>query len=105
MEASREKGVDLLVLAMVSADLAPTYERVVQDLGWTLDADRLAVMKAANEKALAELNDRIKDAEENLGDVEVRDAWAAKAEYLCKIGMVYILSDCLRLLAMLLINI
>lgn len=67
--------------------MAPTYEKIAPELGWNVDADRLAAMKAANEKALGELNDRIKDAEENLGDVEVRDAWAAKAEYLCKIGM------------------
>jgi hypothetical protein len=76
----------ILALCWTQTDMAPTYEQVTQELGWPVDPERLATMKAANAKALSELEDRIKDAEENLGDVEVRDAWAAKAEYLCKIG-------------------
>lgn len=31
-------------------------------------------MKEANQKALQAIDDKIKDAEENLGDIEVRDA-------------------------------
>ena len=43
-------------------------------------------MKAANEAQLAKLEETIKDAEENLGDIEVREAYLAKADYLYKIG-------------------
>ena len=43
-------------------------------------------MRVTNAKRLEELEAAILDAEENLGDVEVRSARAAKAEYLCKIG-------------------
>lgn len=43
-------------------------------------------MKSANEAELVKLEGSIKDAEENLGDIEVRDAYLAKADYLYKIG-------------------
>lgn len=43
-------------------------------------------MKSANEAELVRLDASIKDAEENLGDIEVRDAYLAKADYLYKIG-------------------
>ncbi len=29
----------------------------------------------------------MKDAEENMGDIELRDARLAKADYLCKLGV------------------
>lgn len=44
-------------------------------------------MKSANEAELVRLDASIKDAEENLGDIEVRDAYLAKADYLYKIGV------------------
>ncbi|KAG2497130.1 hypothetical protein HYH03_004721 [Edaphochlamys debaryana] len=43
-------------------------------------------MQAANEAKLKELDEKTKDAEENLGETEVRDAMLAKAEYLGSIG-------------------
>ena len=43
-------------------------------------------MKAANEARLGELEDKIKDAKDNLGETDVRDAMVAKAEYLVEIG-------------------
>ena len=43
-------------------------------------------MRTANEAQLSKLEASIKDAEENLGDIEVRDAFLAKADYLYKIG-------------------
>jgi 26S proteasome regulatory subunit N7 len=55
-------------------------------LGWTADDTRMSAMKTANEAQLSKLEASIKDAEENLGDIEVRDAFLAKADYLYKIG-------------------
>merc|ERR1712141_861457 len=43
-------------------------------------------MMAENETQLKFLEDKIKDAEENLGESEHREALLAKAEYLTKIG-------------------
>ena len=40
-------------------------------LGWPTDEGQLSKMKAANEKELAKMEEKIKDAEENLGDIEV----------------------------------
>ena len=50
------------------------YERICKDLGWSPDAGQLSNMEEANKKALHEIEEKIKDAEENLGDIEVRDA-------------------------------
>ena len=61
-------------------------ETVCSELGWTPDSAKLESMKAANEKDLAKLDASVKDAEENLGDIEVRDSHLAKAEYLYNIG-------------------
>jgi 26S proteasome regulatory subunit N7 len=80
-------------------DAAPLYEAICNELNWTPDPGRLAAMKSANETELAKLKENIKDAEENLGDMEVREAYLAKADYLYKIGRVQPLCGvCLLLL-------
>ena len=43
-------------------------------------------MQANNEEKFKKLDETLKDAEENLGETEIRDALYAKAEYLCQIG-------------------
>jgi 26S proteasome regulatory subunit N7 len=45
-----------------------------------------AEMKARNEEELSKLEEKIKDAKENLGDIEIRDAMLAKAEFFNRIG-------------------
>lgn len=62
------------------------YEELCKDLKWPVDSALLNKLKEENKTELTRLDDVIKDAEENLGESEVRDAWLAKAEYLCKIG-------------------
>ena len=57
------------------------YPSYCEKFGWMMDENALSSMKAANAAKLAELDAKIKDAEENLGDVEVRDAMLAKAEF------------------------
>lgn len=83
------------VLAMFAADvrcgggaaeLGPVYEQLCEELGWPVDSGRLQKLRAANAAKLKELEAKIADAEENLGDVEVREARAAKADYLCITG-------------------
>ncbi|KAG8233403.1 hypothetical protein J437_LFUL013396 [Ladona fulva] len=75
-----------LLEAIKLDNMAPFYEEIVKELGWDCDAELLETMKEVNKKKLEELEDAIVDAEKNLGDVEVRDAYLAKAEYLCRIG-------------------
>lgn len=66
--------------------MAPYYEHVCGELGWPKDVQQLGRMREANAKKMAELDTKVKDAEENLGETEVRDALQAKADYLCSIG-------------------
>lgn len=73
-------------LSVAVLDMAPFYEEVCSDLKWEVDSELLSTMKANNEKKLKELEDAIEDAEQNLGETDVRDAAVAKAEYLCSIG-------------------
>ena len=68
------------------SDMAPYYELVCADLGWSVDQALLEKMKDANLAKLKELDNAVEDAEQNLGETEVRDFMLKKAEYLSKIG-------------------
>jgi len=66
--------------------MAPFYEELCTDLKWPVDNSLLAKMQSNNEETFKKLDETLKDAEENLGETEIRDALYAKAEHLCKIG-------------------
>ncbi len=66
--------------------MAPFYESLCKELGWKSDTALLKKMKEENESQLKKLDETLQDAEQNLGETEVRDALLAKAEYLSKIG-------------------
>ena len=66
--------------------MAPFYEEVCRQLNWSVDQSRLSTMKTENDKKLKELEEKIKDAEANLGEIEVRDAYLDKAEFFVAIG-------------------
>lgn len=67
-------------------NMAPFYRECIRDLNWPEDSNLMAQMRAANEAKLKELDEKIEDAEKNLGETDVRDALQAKAEYLSSIG-------------------
>merc|ERR1740124_281230 len=50
--------------------MAPFYKLVCGQLGWPVDAAKLASMEAVNEVELTSLTDKIKNAEENEGEKE-----------------------------------
>lgn len=85
-------GVDRAALKTAILDtvfahnMAPLYEELCAELGWDLDGAALERMRAANTAHLETLAEKIKDAEENLGETEVRDALLARADYLAEIG-------------------
>ncbi|KAK9842849.1 hypothetical protein WJX74_003370 [Apatococcus lobatus] len=87
-KSDKEKGqLQKAILEVIFAEkLAPFYLQVCQELGWPLDEARLAEMETANKKQLQELDAKVTDAKENLGDTEVKTALLAKADYLCKLG-------------------
>lgn len=71
---------------MATLDMAPFYEEICPEVGWTIDQTLLDIIKKENTRNLESLEKAIEDAETNLGETEVRDALLEKAEYLCKIG-------------------
>mmetsp|Transcript_28007 Transcript_28007/g.63404 ORF Transcript_28007/g.63404 Transcript_28007/m.63404 type:complete len:387 (-) Transcript_28007:95-1255(-) len=76
------------VLAIVKEkSMLPYYEKYLcpAPLG-PADEALKAQMKAKNDDDMAKLEEKIKDAKENLGDMEIRDALLAKAEFYNRIG-------------------
>lgn len=67
-------------------ELSHLYKFVCNELGFQEDSALLKQMTASNEKHLEGLEEKIKDAEDNLGESEVREALLAKADFLAKIG-------------------
>jgi 26S proteasome regulatory subunit N7 len=56
------------------------------EFGWSVDAALVAAAKASNDVELKAIDDKLEDAEENLGDTEVLDALFSKCKYFTRIG-------------------
>jgi len=82
----KDEAKTLLDKEISEHNMAPFYKRVCEDLKWPLDNEKLSSMEEQNKKTLEELDVKIKDAEENLGETEVRDAYLDKAEFFVQIG-------------------
>uniref|UniRef100_A0A9I9CEC4 26S proteasome regulatory subunit RPN7 n=4 Tax=Cucumis melo TaxID=3656 RepID=A0A9I9CEC4_CUCME len=75
------------VLASVKADdMSPLYETLTGSSLLDLDRSVLDSMRAKNEEELKKLDEKIADAEENLGESEVREAHLAKSLFFIRIG-------------------
>ena len=66
--------------------MAMFYSSLCSEVDCPIDSSLLEGLQAANKAELEKLDETIKDAEENLGDTELKDALMARAEYLCKTG-------------------
>lgn len=66
--------------------MGPYYENMASGFGLTIDQKLLTELKTKNEEELKKLDAKKADAEENLGETEVKDALVEKAVYLCRIG-------------------
>lgn len=66
--------------------MGPYYEVVCSELQLPVDQGILSKMKGINQEEIEKLEAAVKDAEENLGEIEIRDAKIAKGEYLSAIG-------------------
>ena len=62
------------------------YVHVCEQLKNPVDNELLNKMKAENQTKLEQLDASIKDATENLGESEVREAFLAKAVFYARIG-------------------
>ncbi|KAG3010183.1 hypothetical protein JG687_00013865 [Phytophthora cactorum] len=67
-------------------DMAPFYRLVCSEFNWPVDAALEAEMSNKNATELATLDERLADAEQNLGDIEVLEALLAKARMYSRIG-------------------
>ena len=65
---------------------APLYSALCAQKVLTLDGLLEAELHQSNDKELIELDAKIKDAEENLGESEIREAMVAKANFYGRIG-------------------
>ncbi|KAL0650741.1 hypothetical protein Bca4012_093432 [Brassica carinata] len=66
--------------------MAPLFETLAASSVLELDQSLLDPMRASNEEELKKLDEKIVDAEENLGESEVREAHLAKALYFIRIS-------------------
>jgi 26S proteasome regulatory subunit N7 len=66
--------------------MAPYFASLVAAGHLKADAALLSTLEAANAAKLAEIDAKLKDATENLGEVEVTDALIARANHYARIG-------------------
>ncbi|KAE8717438.1 26S proteasome non-ATPase regulatory subunit 6 [Hibiscus syriacus] len=77
---------DEVLNVVKSNEMTPYYETLVADKVVELDQSVLGSMLAKNEDEIKKLDEKIADAEENLGESEVREAHLAKSLYYIRIG-------------------
>ncbi|KND05068.1 proteasome regulatory particle lid subunit RPN7 [Spizellomyces punctatus DAOM BR117] len=72
--------------AIKADNMAPYYKLFCEEFGFPIDNGLLSQMQTANEEELKRLDEKLEDAEKNLGETDISDALIAKAQYLAKIG-------------------
>ncbi|DBA00570.1 TPA: hypothetical protein N0F65_007699 [Lagenidium giganteum] len=77
---------DELMAYIKKYNMTPFYKAVCKEFNWPVDEALLSEMTKSNEEELKLLEERLKDAQENLGDIEVLDALWAKARMYSRIG-------------------
>ncbi|KAJ3115459.1 26S proteasome non-ATPase regulatory subunit 6 [Phlyctochytrium bullatum] len=83
---SQAEAKSKILEAIKADDMAPFYKLTAEELKWTLDSKIYDAAAVANEAELKRLEDKLNDAETNLGETDISDALIAKADYLAKIG-------------------
>eukprot|EP00743_Colponemidia_sp_Colp-15_P001338 GILK01001465.1.p1 GENE.GILK01001465.1~~GILK01001465.1.p1 ORF type:complete len:420 (+),score=83.23 GILK01001465.1:82-1260(+) len=83
---NKKAVMDELIAAIKANNMVPFYKSIAEQFGWKTDDALLQQMTAVNDEELAKIEAKITDAESNLGDVEIRDAKLAKAEFYRKTG-------------------
>jgi 26S proteasome regulatory subunit N7 len=66
--------------------MLPFYQSLAEQFKWDVDQDLVSKLKASNDETIKTLDDKVKDAQENLGETEIRDALLARAEFFARIG-------------------
>lgn len=66
--------------------MLPFYLSLVDQFKWETNQKLVDGLKASNDETIKQLDDKVKDAEENLGETEIREAYLARADFYCRIG-------------------
>ncbi|GAB9464483.1 26S proteasome non-atpase regulatory subunit 6 [Globisporangium polare] len=77
---------DELLAFIKENNMAPFYARVCAEFKWPVDQALATQMAAVNEAEAKQLDERLADATQNLGDIEVLEALLAKARMFSRIG-------------------
>lgn len=72
--------------AIKKDNMAPWYEILCKDVGWKVSETFLNDLKSKNEDEIKHLDLAIEDAQTNLGEMEIKEAYLKKAEYYSIIG-------------------
>ncbi|CAJ0827507.1 377_t:CDS:2 [Entrophospora sp. SA101] len=75
-----------LFSAIDENNMAPFYQLVADELKIPVDKSLITKYQEANKEELQKLDEKLQDAEQNLGETEISDALLAKANYFAKIG-------------------
>ncbi|KAF7727426.1 26S proteasome non-ATPase regulatory subunit 6 [Apophysomyces ossiformis] len=67
-------------------NMAPFYKLIAEEFKLPFDQTLYDRMAAINTEELQKFDDKVKDAEQNMGETEVNDALLGKADYYAKIG-------------------
>eukprot|EP00755_Sulcionema_specki_P006549 Sspe_Gene.35768::Locus_17314_Transcript_1_1_Confidence_1.000_Length_1068::g.35768::m.35768/K03037/PSMD6, RPN7; 26S proteasome regulatory subunit N7 len=67
-------------------NMLPYYNLLHESFMWPLDEAKVKQMKEANDKALAALEAKYKDAQENYGETEVREVILERCNFYARIG-------------------
>eukprot|EP01104_Vermistella_antarctica_P008904 TRINITY_DN226_c3_g2_i1.p1 TRINITY_DN226_c3_g2~~TRINITY_DN226_c3_g2_i1.p1 ORF type:complete len:391 (+),score=107.01 TRINITY_DN226_c3_g2_i1:261-1433(+) len=83
---NQDEVKEKLLAVVKENEMAPYYKHACDLFGWPLDAKLHASMTESNTKRIKELDEKILDAEENLGESEIREALVERATFLAQIG-------------------
>jgi len=85
-EAEKKEAQEFLMAGVKEQSMTPFYKFLCEEQKWSMDSSLHDSLEATNIEEIKKLDAAIKDAEENFGETEVREANLAKADYLCAIG-------------------
>ncbi|XP_047146534.1 26S proteasome non-ATPase regulatory subunit 6 isoform X2 [Hydra vulgaris] len=82
----KKDAQEFLEKEIMEKNMGPFYKYVCQQLQWTVDKEKLEKMEEINKQVVEQLDEKIKDAEDNLGETEIRGSYLNKAEHYILIG-------------------
>lgn len=85
-QQERNDAKQKLLDAIKENNMLPYYRRVCEQFHWPLDSSLVETMTEHNDKKVKELNDKVEDAEKNLGENEIRDTMVERAKFYASIA-------------------